>query len=50
MDTAIRTDALSFPLPPTDLDSAGFRKIQIDRLIELANARCPEHKVLVLSN
>ena len=22
----------------------------IDRLIELANARCPEHKVLVLSN
>jgi CubicO group peptidase (beta-lactamase class C family) len=35
MDTAIRTDAHSFPLTATDLDSAGFRKDQIDRLIEL---------------
>jgi len=35
MDTAIRTDAPSFPLPPADLDSLGFRKNQIDRLIEL---------------
>jgi len=35
MDTAIRTDAPSFPLPPADPDSLGFRKNQIDRLIEL---------------
>jgi CubicO group peptidase (beta-lactamase class C family) len=42
MDTAIRTDALSFPLPPTDLDSAGFRKNQIDRLIELIEKHIAE--------
>src|SRR3954462_3003938 len=42
MDTAIRTDALSFPLPPTDLDSAGFRKDQINRLIELIEKHIAE--------
>ena len=35
MDTAIRTDTPSFPLPTADLDSLGFRKNQIERLIEL---------------
>ena len=34
MDTAIRPET-SFPLPQADLDSLGFRKSQIDRLIEL---------------
>ena len=34
MDTAIRPET-SFPLPQADLDSLGFRKNQIDRLIEL---------------
>jgi CubicO group peptidase (beta-lactamase class C family) len=42
MDTAIRTDALSFPLPPTDLDAAGFRKDQINRLIELIEKHIAE--------
>ncbi|HYD05978.1 MAG TPA: serine hydrolase domain-containing protein, partial [Reyranella sp.] len=42
MDTAIRTDALSFPLPATDLDSAGFRKDQIGRLIELIEKHIAE--------
>ncbi|MCW5736782.1 MAG: beta-lactamase family protein [Enhydrobacter sp.] len=34
MDTAIRPET-SFPLPQADLESLGFRKNQIDRLIEL---------------
>jgi len=34
MDTAIRPET-SFPLPPADLDSLGFRRSQIDRLIDL---------------
>jgi len=34
MDTAIRPET-SFPLPQADLDSLGFRRSQIDRLIEL---------------
>jgi CubicO group peptidase (beta-lactamase class C family) len=34
MDTAIRPET-GFPLPQADLDSLGFRKGQIDRLIEL---------------
>jgi CubicO group peptidase (beta-lactamase class C family) len=34
MDTAIRPET-SFPLPPADLESLGFRTGQIDRLIEL---------------
>ena len=34
MDTAIHPET-SFPLPQADLDSLGFRKNQIDRLIEL---------------
>jgi CubicO group peptidase (beta-lactamase class C family) len=34
MDTAIRPDAANFPLPTADLDSLGFRKNQIERLIE----------------
>jgi CubicO group peptidase (beta-lactamase class C family) len=34
MDTAVRPET-SFPLPQADLDSLGFRKGQIDRLIEL---------------
>ena len=34
MDTAIRPET-SFPLPQADLNSLGFRKNQIDRLIEL---------------
>lgn len=42
MDTAIRTDAQNFPLPPTDLDSAGFRKDQIDRLFELIERHIAE--------
>ncbi len=42
MDTAIRTDALGFPLPATDLESLGFRKNQIDRLIELIEKHVAE--------
>ncbi len=34
MDTAIRPET-GFPLPQADLDSLGFRKSQIDRLIDL---------------
>lgn len=34
MDTAIRPET-SFPLPQADLESLGFRKSQIDRLVEL---------------
>ena len=34
MDTAIRPET-SFPLPQADLESLGFRRSQIDRLIEL---------------
>ena len=36
MDTAIRpTAGTNFPLPSADLESLGFRKSQIDRLIAL---------------
>jgi hypothetical protein len=42
MDTAIRTDALGFPLPTADLESLGFRKNQIDRLIELIEKHVTE--------
>ena len=42
MDTAIRTDAQSFPLPATDLEQAGFRKDQINRLIELIEKHIAE--------
>jgi CubicO group peptidase (beta-lactamase class C family) len=42
MDTAIRTDALGFPLPTADLESLGFRKNQIDRLIELIEKHVAE--------
>ena len=35
MDTAIRpTAGTSFPLPPADLESLGFRKDQIDQLYQ----------------
>ncbi len=42
MDTAIRTDAPSFPLPTADLDSLGFRTNQIERLIELIEKHIAE--------
>ena len=42
MDTAIRTDAPSFPLPPADLDSLGLRKSQIDRLTALIERHIAE--------
>jgi CubicO group peptidase (beta-lactamase class C family) len=44
MDTAIRTDAHSFPLPATDLESAGFRKDQINRLFELIEKHIAENR------
>jgi CubicO group peptidase (beta-lactamase class C family) len=42
MDTAIRRDAASFPLPQADLESLGFRKNQIDRLVELIEKHIAE--------
>src|SRR5215475_7593325 len=43
MDTAIRpTTAASFPLPSADLESLGFRKSQIDRLIALIERHIAE--------
>jgi len=42
MDTAIRTDTPSFPLSTADLDSLGFRKNQIERLIELIEKHIAE--------
>jgi CubicO group peptidase (beta-lactamase class C family) len=43
MDTAIRpSTGTSFPLPATDLESAGFRKSQIDRLIALIERHIAE--------
>jgi CubicO group peptidase (beta-lactamase class C family) len=43
MDTAIRTDsATSFPLPQSDLESLGFRKNQIDRLVGLIEKHIAE--------
>ena len=42
MDTAIRTDAPNFPLPSAGLESLGFRKSQIDRLIELIEKHVAE--------
>src|SRR5215813_11668760 len=43
MDTAIRqTAGTSFPLPSADLESLGFRKSQIDRLIALIERHIAE--------
>ncbi|MGE5151538.1 MAG: hypothetical protein ACM3II_15565, partial [Rhodospirillaceae bacterium] len=42
MDTAIRTDVHSFPLPTADLESLGFRKNQIERLIGLIEKHIAE--------
>ncbi len=43
MDTAIRpAEGTSFPLPPADLESSGFRKSQIDRLIALIERHIAE--------
>ena len=42
MDTAIRPDTAAFPLPAADLDSLGFRKDQINRLIELIEKHIAE--------
>lgn len=42
MDTTIRPDTAAFPLPQSDLDSSGFRKDQIDRLVELIEKHIAE--------
>src|ERR1051325_10751746 len=43
MDTAIRqTAGTTFPLPSADLESLGFRKSQIDRLIALIERHIAE--------
>ena len=43
MDTAIRpSTGASFPLPSADLESLGFRKNQIDRLVALIERHIAE--------
>ena len=43
MDTAIRPQAATnFPLPAADLDSLGFRRQQIDRLVALIERHITE--------
>jgi CubicO group peptidase (beta-lactamase class C family) len=42
MDTAIRPERATFPLPESDLESLGFRKSQIERLVELIEKHIAE--------
>ena len=45
MDTAVRPQAATnFPLPEADLDSLGFRRQQIDRLIALIERHIAERR------
>lgn len=44
MDTVTATRPASFPLPQSDLESLGFRKQQIDRLIELIERHIAERR------
>jgi CubicO group peptidase (beta-lactamase class C family) len=44
MDTIAATRPASFPLPQSDLESLGFRKQQIDRLIDLIERHIAERR------